>query len=128
MASSAKCFFNCRGEAQSPGRRWYCAKLTMRWCFSSSDGRGAEALKAGDKGASEAGEPVAVRENRFALDGIQGLAHFSGRVRVVVQIADEGGDGALEVDIVLPESVVRIDEERLSGRELRHGFYGNESG
>jgi hypothetical protein len=33
----------------------------------------------------------------------------------VVQIRDEGGDGSLKVDVVLPEGVVCVDEEGLRG-------------
>ena len=59
-------------------------------------------------------------EDGFALDGVEGLADFGRRVFVVIQIADEGGDGALEVDVVFPEGVVGVDEEGLAGRELGH--------
>jgi hypothetical protein len=31
----------------------------------------------------------------------------------MIQKRDEGGDGALEVDVVLPERVISIDEKRL---------------
>jgi hypothetical protein len=63
-----------------------------------------------------------VGENSFALDGVQSLAHLGGRVLVVVQIADEGGDGALEVDVVFPQRIVGVDEQRLAGREAGHGL------
>ena len=52
------------------------------------------------------------------------LADFGGGVLVVVEIADEGGDGALEVDVVFPEGVVGVDEEGLAGGEVGHGFDG----
>ena len=68
----------------------------------------------------EAGEAVAVGEDGFALDGVEGLADFGGGVLVVVEIADERGDGALEVDVVFPEGVVGVDEEGLAGGELGH--------
>jgi hypothetical protein len=58
--------------------------------------------------------------------GVEGVADFGGRVLVVIQIADEGGDGALEVDVVFPEGVVGVDEEGLAGREVGHGVYGIE--
>ncbi len=61
-----------------------------------------------------------MREDGFALDGVERLADLSGRVLVVVEIADKGGDGAFEVDVVFPEGVVGVDEEGLSRRELRH--------
>ena len=56
--------------------------------------------------------------------GVEGLADFGGGVLVVVEIADEGGDGALEVDVVFPEGVVGVDEQGLAGREVGHGFDG----
>ena len=97
------------------------AKLENALDFFFGDRGGAEALKAGDERAGEAGEAVAVGEDGFALDCVEGLAHFGGRVLVVVQIADEGGDGALEVDVVFPERIVGIDEQGLAGRKLGHG-------
>ena len=57
-------------------------------------------------------------EDGFALHGVEGLAHLGRRILVVVQIADEGGDGALEVDVVFPERIVGVDEQRLSGAEI----------
>ena len=39
---------------------------------------------------------------------------------MVIEIADEGGDGSLEVDVVFPESVVCVDEQRLAGRKSGH--------
>jgi hypothetical protein len=34
----------------------------------------------------------------------------------VIEVGDEAGDGALEVDVVLPEGVVGVDEQGLVGR------------
>ena len=45
----------------------------------------------------------------------------------MIEVADECSDGAFEVDVVLPEGVVGIDEERLVGGKLGHEFYGSES-
>ncbi len=59
-------------------------------------------------------------EDRFAFNFVQGLAYLGGRVGVVIEIADEGGDSSFEVDIVFPECVVRVDEESLAERKLRH--------
>ncbi len=87
---------------------------------------GAEALEAGYEGAREAGQPVAARQDGFALHGVERVTHFGGRVHVVIEIADERGDGAFEIDIVLPEGIVRIDKQCLAGREAGHGFYGIE--
>ena len=46
--------------------------------FFFGDRGGAEALKAGDQRAGEAGEAVAVGEDGFALDFVEGLADFGG--------------------------------------------------
>ena len=40
---------------------------------------------------------------------------------MVIEVADEGGDGALEVDVVFPERVVGVDEQGLAWREAGHG-------
>ena len=90
------------------------------------DRPGAETLIGGDKRAREAGEAVAVGEDGFALLGVQGIADFGGRVLVVVEIADEGGDGAFKIDVVFPEGIVGVDEQGLAGRELGHGINGIE--
>ena len=45
---------------------------------------------------------------------------------VVVQVADKGGDGALEVDVVLPQRIVGVDQQGLAERELGHDSYGIE--
>jgi hypothetical protein len=37
-------------------------------------------------------------------------------VNAVVEVGDEAGDGALEVDVVLPEGVVGVDEQGLGDR------------
>jgi hypothetical protein len=45
----------------------------------------------------------------------------------VVEIGDEAGDGALEVDVVFPKSVVGVDEQGLWDRwaeRLRAGGLG----
>ena len=96
--------------------------------FFFGDGLGAEALKAVDERTGEAGEAVAVGEDGFALAGVEGLADFGGGVLVVIEIADEGGDGALEVDVVFPEGVVGVDEEGLAGGKLGHGLMVLKSG
>ncbi len=96
--------------------------------FLVGDRPGAEALEAGDQGAGEAGDAVAVGEDGFALHGVEGLTHLGGGVGVVIQVADEGDDGAFKVDVVFPQSVVGIDEQGLTGRELGHDSYGSEQG
>jgi hypothetical protein len=66
------------------------------------DRLGTEALKAGDQRAGKAAEPVAVGQDGLALDGVEGLAHLGRGVIVVIQVADKGDDGTLEVDVVFP--------------------------
>ena len=61
-----------------------------------------------------------MREDGFAFHGVEGFADLRGRVLLVVQIADEGGDGALEVDVVLPQRVVGVDQQGLAGGEGGH--------
>ncbi len=84
--------------------------------------RGAQALKAGNQRARKARQPVTVREDRFALNGVQCFAHLRRRVLVVIEKADEGSNGSLKVDVVFPKRVVRVDKQSLAGGELRHGF------
>jgi hypothetical protein len=43
-------------------------------------------------------------------------AHLFGGVDAVVEVGDEAGDGAFEVDVVFPEGVVGVDEQGLRGR------------
>jgi hypothetical protein len=54
-----------------------------------------------------------VLEDAFALDVIKDFADLFGREFVMIQEFDKARNGALEVDIVLPESVVGVDEESL---------------
>jgi hypothetical protein len=48
------------------------------------------------------------------LATVQVLPNLSGSVSLMVKVRDEGGDGALEIDVVLPECVVGVDEEGLA--------------
>ena len=83
---------------------------------------GAEALKTGDQRAREAGEAVTVSEDGFPFDGVKGLTYLGGGVGVVVEIADEGGDGPLKVNVVFPQGVIGVDEKGLAGSESGHDF------
>ena len=74
-----------------------------------------ELLEAFDEGLTKAAESVAARGDGGVLTTIEMVANLFGRVDSVVEIADEGGDGTLEVDVVLPERVVGVDEEGLAG-------------
>lgn len=78
------------------------------------DGAGGELLEAGDEGVAKALKAIAALGDGLALDGVEVFANLSGGVDAVVEVGDEGGDGALEVDVVLPEGVVGVEEEGLS--------------
>ena len=58
-------------------------------------------------------------QDGFALNIVQCVAHLDWRILVVVQVADEGGNRPLKVDLVFPKSVVGVDEQGLPRRELR---------
>src|ERR1700712_3601551 len=64
----------------------------------------------------EALEAVSVGSDRGAFAAIQMLPDFFRGMHAVIEIGDEGGDRALEVDVVLPESVISIEENGLARR------------
>jgi hypothetical protein len=66
----------------------------------------------------EAVQAVAVSHDAFALDIVEHGAHLFGRKLVMIEKRDEAGDGALEVDVVLPQRVVGVDEEGLERHAL----------
>jgi hypothetical protein len=80
------------------------------------DGNVGELLEAGDEGATEAMQAVAVRQDGRVLDAVEVAADLFGGVDAVIEVGDEAGDGALEVDVVFPERVVGVDEQGLIGR------------
>jgi len=47
------------------------------------------------------------------LAEVEVLANFFVGVDTMIEIGDEGGDGALKVDVVLPERVVGVEEKCL---------------
>jgi hypothetical protein len=75
-----------------------------------------ELLETGDEGAAKAVQAVAVGEDGRVLDPVEVAADLFGGVDAVIEIGDEAGDGALEVDVVFPEGVVGVDEQGLIGR------------
>src|SRR5215472_17123250 len=80
----------------------------------------AEALECVHQSVREAGEAVTVLDDAFAFDIVEHCANLLGCELVVVQEFDEAGDGTLEVDVVLPERVVGVDEERFGRKFLSH--------
>ncbi len=73
----------------------------------------AQALKRIDQRMRKAVQAVSVLYDAFALHIVEHLAHLLGRELVMIEERDEAGDGALEIDVVLPERVVGVDEEGL---------------
>jgi len=69
-----------------------------------------ELLKTGNQRTAEAVEAVAVSLDGCVLDAIEMVADLFGGVDAVIEVRDEAGDGALEVDVVLPERVVGVDQ------------------
>lgn len=91
--------------------------------FFRGNGSVGKLLKAGDEGVAEAVQAVAPGEDGGVFDAVEVAADLLGRVDAVVEVGDERGDGALEVDVVLPESVIRVDEQGLAGG-LAEGLSG----
>ena len=56
-----------------------------------------------------------MRGDGGVFDPVEMTAYLIGGVDAVVKIGDKAGDRSLEVDIVLPQRVVGVEEERLSG-------------
>ena len=79
-------------------------------------GAGAQPLKRVDQRVGEAVQAVAVLHDAFALHVVEHFAHLLGRELVMIEKRNKAGDGALEVDVVLPERVVGVDEEGLAGQ------------
>ena len=75
-----------------------------------------ELLEAGDEGLAKTLQAVSVGLDSGPLDSVEMLADLFGRMDAVVEVRDEGRDGALEIDVVLPQGVVGIEEQGLPGR------------
>src|SRR6266487_4499874 len=58
-------------------------------------------------------QSIAVTDNAFTFHVIQNLTYFLGRSLAMVQERNELRDCALEVHVVLPQRVVRINEQSL---------------
>ena len=74
-----------------------------------------ELLEACDEGSAKAVESVAVGFDGCVLDAVEVTADLFRGVDAVVEVGDEAGDGALEVDVVLPKRVVGVDKQGLVG-------------
>jgi hypothetical protein len=64
---------------------------------------------------AKAVESVTARSDGSVLAAIEMFANLLGCVDPMIEVGDEGGDGAFKVNVVLPERVVGVDEEGLAG-------------
>lgn len=70
----------------------------------------AELFEAGDQRPAEAVKPVTVGADSVVFDSVEVAADLFRGVNSVIKVGDEAGDGTLKVDVVLPESVVGINQ------------------
>src|SRR5258708_4912104 len=73
----------------------------------------AQPLKGVNQGMSKAVQPVTMFYNAFALHIVEHFPYLFGRKFVMIQKGNKTSDGALEVDIVLPQCVVCVDQKSL---------------
>src|SRR5579872_4927104 len=85
----------------------------LRMRFRRNRGR-AEPLKSSYKRMSKTVQAVSVSDDALALNVIEDFANLFGLKLVMIQERDEARDGALEIDVVLPQRIVGVDEESLS--------------
>jgi hypothetical protein len=50
---------------------------------------------------------------------VEMVADLFGRVNAMIEVGDERGDGALEVDIVLPQRIVCVKEQSLACGQVK---------
>ncbi len=58
-------------------------------------------------------QPVSMADDAFALDVIENLADLGRCALAVIEKRNKVGDGALEVDVVFPERVIGVNQQRL---------------
>lgn len=87
-----------------------------------------EAIEAVDQRLAEAFEAVAMGGDGSALGSVEVLPYFFRSVDTVVEVGDEGADGAFKVNVVLPQGVIGVEEEGLRGAFERgtHGLNCNQ--
>src|ERR1700733_2391144 len=78
-----------------------------------SNRRFGQLFKTVDQRSPKALNAVAMRSNRRALTKIEMLANLFHCMHLVVEKRDERGNRSLEINIVLPKRVVRVDQQRL---------------
>lgn len=83
--------------------------------FIGRDGAVGKLLEAGDERVTKTVKSVAASGDGGVFNVVETLADLLRAIDTVVEIGDEGCDGPLEVDIVLPQRVVCIDQQGLVG-------------
>src|SRR5438034_2607843 len=63
-------------------------------------------------------QSVSVADNAFAFDVVQNLANFGGRALAMIEKRNKISNGALEIDVVFPKCVVRVDQQSLRRRRM----------
>ena len=67
-------------------------------------------------------QPIPVLHDGIPLDIIQNFPNLLRRVLAMIQERNEESNGALEIDVVLPERVIGINEQRLGAVLPGHMF------
>ena len=80
------------------------------------NGHRTQTLESVRQGVSKALKPVAMLHHTLALHIIQHFPHLLRRELMMIQKRNETRDGALEVDVVLPQRVIGVDEKILFGQ------------
>lgn len=81
--------------------------------FFRRNGAIGKLLETGNERLTEAGQSIATSRDGGPFHGVEPLANLLGVVDTMIEIGDERSDGPLKVDVVLPERVVCVDEQRL---------------
>jgi hypothetical protein len=76
----------------------------------------AELFEAGDQRPAEAVKAVTVGADSVVFNSVEVAPDLFRGMNAMIKVGDEAGDGTLEVDIVLPKSVVGINQQGLVTR------------
>src|SRR6267378_3227122 len=77
------------------------------------DPRDRQTLESGHQGMRKAVQAITVGHDVFPLDVVQDFANLLRGIFAMIEKRDEPCDGTFEIDVVLPERVVGIDQQRL---------------
>ena len=79
-------------------------------------------LKTVCKRTPKAAQTITMSGDRSVLATVQVFANFCGGMDFMVEVRDKSGDRSLKVNIVLPQCVIGIDKQRLSGAHCYRRF------